>query len=58
MYNATITPNMAFLTNIQTDLDEQVILKDKFTLPGFKTMIVHGFTEKTVMMGHKLYVMI
>ena len=40
-----------------TDLDESVILTNKFTVPAFGTEIIKGRTKKTMMMGHKLRVM-
>ena len=40
------------------DLDEKLVLKEKFTVPGFQTMIVHARTQRTMMMGTKLHVMI
>ena len=36
------------------DLDEKFVLKEKFTVPGFQTTIVHAW----MMMGTKLHVMI
>ena len=40
------------------DLDERLVLKEKFTVPGFQTMIVHAKTQRTMMKGTKLHVMI
>ena len=40
-----------------TDLDERVLLRKKLLVPAFETVIVHGTTERTMMMGHRLNVM-
>ena len=40
-----------------TDLDELVLLKNKTTIPAFKSIILHCRTRKTMMMGYKLHVM-
>ena len=40
-----------------TDLDEKVFLNKKFGVPAFGTAVVHGRTEKTMMLGNKLRVM-
>ena len=39
------------------DLDEKVLLIDKCTIPGFQSVITHGRTQRTMMMGHRLNVM-
>ena len=39
------------------DLDEKVLLADRCTIPGFQSVITHGHTQKTMMMGHWLNVM-
>ena len=39
------------------DLDEKVLLTDKCTIPGFQSVIAHGRTQNTMMMGHWLNVM-
>ena len=39
------------------DLDEKVLLTDKCTIPGFQSVITHGRTQNTMMMGHQLNVM-
>ena len=44
-------------TEDPTDLDEKVLLTDKCTIPGFQSIIVHGRTQNTMMMGHCLNVM-
>ena len=51
---------LKFLTNTAedpTDLDEKVLLTDKCTIPGFQSVIIHGRTQSTMMMGHHLNVM-
>ena len=40
-----------------TDLDELVLLKNKATIPAFKSIILHCRTRHTMMMGYKLHVM-
>ena len=40
-----------------TDLDELVLLKNKATIPAFKSIILHCRTRCTMMMGYKLHVM-
>ena len=40
------------------DLDEQVILTDKVTVPAFSSQIIKVRTKKTYMKGHRLNVMI
>ena len=39
------------------DLDEKVLLTDKCTIPGFQSVIAHGCTQRTMMMGNQLNVM-
>ena len=39
------------------DLDEKVLLTDKCTIQGFQSIIAHGRTQNTMMMGHRLNVM-
>ena len=39
------------------DLDEEVLLTDECTIPGFQSVIVHGRTQSTMMMGHCLNIM-
>ena len=39
------------------DLDEKVLLTDKCTIPGFQSVITHGHTQRTMMMGNRLNVM-
>ena len=40
------------------DLDEQLILTDKVTIPAFASQIIKVRTKKTYMKGHRLNVMI
>ena len=40
-----------------TDPDELVLLKNKVTIPAFKSIILHCHTRRTMMMGYKLHVM-
>ena len=53
-YGMTLPTNMG--ENL-TDLDELVLLKNKATIPAFKSIILHCRTRKTMMMGYKLHVM-
>ena len=39
------------------DLDEKVLLADKCMIPGFQSVVTHGRTQRTIMMGHRLNVM-
>ena len=39
------------------DLDEKVRLADKCMIPGFQSVIAHGRTQRTMMMGHRLNIM-
>ena len=39
------------------DLDEKVLLTNKCTIPGFQSVIAHGRTQNTMMMGHRLNIM-
>ena len=40
------------------DLNETVILKGKYTIPAFSSIIAHGQTKKMFMIGHRLNVMV
>ena len=40
------------------DLDEELILTDKVTVPAFSSQIIKVQTKKTYMKGHRLNVMI
>ena len=39
------------------DLDEKVMLANKCTIPGFQSVVTHGRTQRTMMMGHRLNIM-
>ena len=39
------------------DLDEKVLLTDKCTIPGFQSVIAHGHTQRMMMMGTQLNIM-
>ena len=39
------------------DLDERVLLTDKCTIPDFQSVITHGRTQRMMMMGNRLNVM-
>ena len=54
-------PGIEYLTNMGQNpiyLDELVLLKDKVIIPAFASQIVHIRTQKTVMKGHHLNVMV
>ena len=55
-----LSERLKFLTNTMEDpldLDKKVLLTDKCMIPGFQSVIVHGRTQSTMMMGHCLNVM-
>ena len=56
----SLAERLKFLTNTAEDpldLDEKVLLTDKCTIPGFQSVVAHGRTQNTMMMGHWLNVM-
>ena len=53
-YGLTMPTNMG---ENPTNLDELVLLKNKATIPAFKSIILHCRTRRTMMMGHKLHIM-
>ena len=60
LHRADYEPEEGYPTNSgldPTDLDEKVFLNKKFGVPAFGTAVVHGRTEKTMMLGNKLRVM-
>ena len=59
-HRADLVPEEGYPTNTRLDpidLDEKVILNKKFGVPAFGTAVVHGRTEKTMMLGSRLRVM-
>ena len=57
---ASLGERLRFPTNTAEDpldLDEKVLLADKCTIPGFQSVVTHGRTQRTMMMGHRLNVM-
>ena len=59
-WRASLSERLKFPTNTAEDpldLDEKVLLTDKCTIPGFQSVITHGRTQNTKMMGHRLNVM-
>ena len=57
---ASLGERLAFPTNTAEDpldLDEKVLLANKCTILGFQSVIAHGRTQRTMMMGHWLNVM-
>ena len=56
----SLAERLKFLTNTAEDpldLDEKVLLTDKCMIPGFQSIVAHGRTQNTMMMGHRLNVM-
>ena len=57
---ASLGERLRFPTNTAEDpldLDEKVLLADKCMIPGFQSVVTHGRTQRTMMMGHWLNVM-
>ena len=57
---ASLGKRLKFPTNTAEDpldLDEKVLLTDKCTIPGFQSIITHGCTQRTMMMGNQLDIM-
>ena len=57
---ASLGERLKFPTNTAEDpldLDEKVLLTDKCATPGFQSIIAHGCTQRTMMMGNWLNVM-
>ena len=57
---ASLGERLKFPTNTAEDpldLDEKVLLTDKCTIPGLQSIIAHGRTQRTMMMGNQLNVM-
>ena len=57
---ASLGERLRFPTNTAEDpldLDKKVLLADKCTIPGFQSVVAHGRTQRTMMMGHWLNVM-
>ena len=56
----SMNPTEPMPTNTNQDplsLDEKVLLKNKCMIPGFESIVVHGWTHQTMMMGYRLNVM-
>ena len=50
---------VGFTTNTavnSANLDEKIKLKDRFSVPAFGTLVLHGWTERTMMLDHRLRV--
>ena len=57
---ASLAERLKFPTNTAEDpldLGEKVLLTDKCMIPGFQSVVAHGRTQSTMMMGHQLNVM-
>ena len=60
LQRTSLAERLKFPTNTAEDpldLDEKVLLTDKCTISGFQSIIAHGHTQNTMMMGHWLNVM-
>ena len=56
----SMSPTEPMPTNTNQDplsLDEKVLLKTKCTIPGFESIVVRGWTHRTMMMGYRLNVL-
>ena len=59
-HQASLGERLKFPTNTAEDpldLEEKVLLTDKCTIPGFQSVIVHGHTQRMMMMGNWLNIM-
>ena len=57
---ASLGERLRFPTNTAEDpldLDKKVLLANKCTILGFQSVVTHGRTQRTMMMGHRLNVM-
>ena len=57
---ASLGERLRFPTNTAEDpldLEEKVLLANKCIKPGFQSIVTHGRTQRTMMMGHRLNVM-
>ena len=57
---ASLGKRLKFLTNTAEDpldLDDKVLLTDKCTIAGLQSVVTHGCTQRTMMMGNQLNVM-
>ena len=57
---ASLCERLKFPTNTAEDpldLDEKVLLTDKCMIPGFQSIVTHGRTQRMMMMGNWLNVM-
>ena len=57
---ASLAERLKFPTNTAKDpldLDEKVLLTNKCIILGFQSVIAHGRTQNTMMMGHWLNIM-
>ena len=60
LQRTSLAERLKFPTNTAEDpldLNEKVLLTDKCTILGFQSVIAHGHTQNTMMMGHRLNVM-
>ena len=59
-HQASLGERLKFPTNTAEDpldFDEKVLLTDKCMIPGFQSIIAHGRTQRTMMMGNWLNIM-
>ena len=59
LQRTSLAERLKFPTNTAEDpLDlDEVLLTNKCTIPGFQSIIAHGRTQNTMMMGHRLNIM-
>ena len=59
-WQTSLAERLKFPTNTTEDpldLGKKVLLTDKCMIPGFQSIVAHGHTQSTMMMGHRLNVM-
>ena len=59
-HQASLCERLKFPTNTAEDpldLDKKVLLTDKCMIPSFQSVVAHGRTQRTMMMGNRLNVM-
>ena len=59
-WRSSLSERLKFLTNTAEDpldLDEKVLLADKCMIQGFQSVIAHGHIQRTMMMEHRLNIM-
>ena len=60
LQRTSLAERLKFPTNTAEDpldLDEKVLLTDMCTIPGFQSIVAHGHTQNTMIMGNRVNVM-